>query len=106
MFSIENNDYDSDEMSVYGFIVYRRDGLSMPKGMITSFNARWYKPNSEFASIVQIEFGVQSPTGDSSDHHNYSMPCVDFDQAKAIVENYRQGISTMLEKYRKQDLYS
>lgn len=106
MFNIDPVDFDSETSSVYGFIVYRRDGYTMPKGMITSFNARWYKPNSEFASLAQIEFGFQSPTGDSSDHHNYTMPCVDFEQAKVIVKNYREAVLTMLDRYRQQELYS
>jgi len=92
---IELNEYDSETMSIYGFIVYRKDGYSIPKGMITSFNAYSYKSNGN----VQIEFAVQSPTGDSSDHFNYTMPCSDFGQAKAIVDNYRKGVSTMQELY-------
>lgn len=106
MYTIEENHHDSETTSVYGFMVYRKDGRSMPKGMITSFNAYYEKPNAEFGGRTQIEFAVQSPTGDASDHYNYTMPCADFTQAKAIVGQYRKGVEEMLSGLQKQELYS
>jgi len=96
MYTFHENVYDSETTSIYGFFVYRNDGRSMPKGTITSFNACWDKPNARFNGRTQIEFAVQSPTGDSSDHYNYTMPCVDFDQAKAIADKYRQVTEQMI----------
>lgn len=104
MFTIDRFNHDSETSSVYGFMVYRKDGYSLPKGMITSFNACFDK--SRTSDNVQIEFGVQSPTGDASDHYNYIMLCDSFNQAKAIVDSYCEGVSTMLGEYRKQELYS
>jgi len=106
MYIVYENQHDSETLSVYGFMVYRKDGKSMPKGMITSFNAYWYKANVEFESRTQIEFAVQSPTGDASDHYNYSMPCVDFHQAKAIVDTYRNGVEEMVGVFKYQEMYS
>jgi len=106
MYIFHENQYDTDSSSIYGFFVYRKDGKSMPKGMITSFNAMWYKALDRFPSFSQIEFAVQSPTGDSSDHFDYTMPCANFEQAKAIVDNYRAGLYEMLGEIRKEELYS
>lgn len=105
MFTIDKFDYDSETSSVYGFMVYREDGHSLPKGMITSFNAYFHKSKIT-SDNVQIEFAVQSPTGDASDHYHYIMLCDNFNQAKAIVDSYHNGVSTMLGEYRKQELYS
>lgn len=106
MYTIEENHYDSETTSVYGFFVYRKDGRSMPKGMITSFNAYDEKLSTKIGGRTQIEFAVQSPTGDASDHFNYTMPCLDFTQAKAIVDQYRRGVEEMLSGLQKQELYS
>lgn len=106
MFIIHENRYESETMTVYGFMVYRKDGKSMPKGMITSFNAYMQESMYEFDAKTHIEFAVQSPTGDSSDHHHYTMPCLNFDQAISIVDKYREGVETMIGEHRKQELYS
>lgn len=106
MYTIEENIYESETMKVYGFMVYRKDGRSMPKGVITSFNAYFHPAKYEFDSKSYIEFAVASPTGDSSDHYNYTMPCLDFTQAKWIVDKYREGVEAMMSEYKKQELYS
>lgn len=106
MYTIEENIYESETMKLYGFMVYRRDGRSMPKGMITSFNACFYPAKYEFDDKTHIEFGVASPTGDSSDHYHYTMPCLDFAQAKWIVDKYREGVEAMMSEFKKQELYS
>lgn len=87
-------------------MVYRKDGRSMPKGMITSFNAYFQPAKYEFDSKTHIEFAMASPTGDSSDHYHYTMPCLDFTQAKWIVDKYREGVEAMMSEYKKQELYS
>ena len=106
MYTIEENIYESETMKVYGFMVYRKDGRSMPKGVITSFNAYFHPAKYEFDSKTHIEFAVASPTGDSSDHYNYTMPCLDFTQAKSIVDKYREGVEAMMDEYTKKELYS
>ena len=106
MYAIEENIYESETMKVYGFMVYRKDGRSMPKGMITSFNAYFHAAQYEFDSKVLIEFAMASPTGDSSDHYNYTMPCLNFTQAQWIVDKYREGVVAMMDEYKKQELYS
>ena len=106
MYVFHENQYDTDTSSIYGFFVYRKDGRSMPKGIITSFNAYWYKTNVEFESRTEIEFAVQSPTGDSSDHYNYTMPCANFEQAKEIVDKYRDAVEKMVGVLKYEELYS
>jgi len=107
MYTIKEMIHENETMKVYGFMVYRKDGRSMPKGMITSFNAYHEEPLSNvFKGRTQIEFAVQSPTGDASDHFHYTMPCLDFTQAKAIVDKYREGVEAMMNEHKKQELYS
>ena len=83
---VEQVSYETSDTQAYGFIVYNRSGYSIPKGMYTSFVAHYYKQTDYQSEYCYIEFSLQSPTGDSSDHHNYRYPCVSFGQAKTIVE--------------------
>jgi hypothetical protein len=77
------NEYDSNLVRTYGFTCYRPNGHSLPKGFLSSFAA--HSRNDD----TWIEFSFQSPTGDSSDHHRYSYPCLSWEQAKEIViRNY------------------
>jgi len=85
--------YQGDWRS-YGFIVYNRSGYSLPKGMITSFKAH------QFSGKIEIEFSVQSPSGDhpdSSDHHTYTMPAISsFAQAKQVVDMYHNMVHSYI----------
>ena len=77
---VEQVAYETPDAQAYGFIVYNRSGYSLPKGMYSSYVA--HQQND----YCYIEFSIASPTGDSSDHHNYTYPCANFAQAKKIVE--------------------
>jgi hypothetical protein len=101
MFIKHINESDSEYMQIYGFSVCRKDGYSMPKGMITSFNACLHK-HPIGRHKVEIEFSIQAPTGDSSDHCHYMFPCLDFDQAKRIVDEYEQGVWGMLGQHEQE----
>lgn len=79
---VEQVAYETAYEQAYGFILYNRSGYSLPKGMYSSYVAHYY-PDTEKCNI---EFSIQSPTGDSSDHHNFTYPCASFEQAKKIVE--------------------
>lgn len=81
---LEEHYYDSEGTRCHGFIVYNADGRSLPKGFISSFNAHSYSVSG--TEKVWIEFGIQSPTGDASDHHHFSFPCESFSQAVGIME--------------------
>lgn len=91
-----------DENTHYGFYAYRTNGRSMPKGFYTSYVAYQYQSvpelNSEYDRF-HIEFSIQSPTGDSSDHHHWSFPCRSWEQAKSIVNNQYQAYEIMLDEY-------
>jgi len=85
---IEKFDTKDEGWQAYGFMVYNRSGYSLPKGMITSFKVEQFSDMS-----VEIDFSVQSPSGDSSDHHNYSIPAIkSFAQGKQIVDMYAQMV--------------
>jgi len=85
---LEKFDTKDEGWQSYGFIVYNRSGYSLPKGMITSFKVEQFSDMS-----VEIDFSVQSPSGDSSDHHNYGMPAIkSFAQGKQIVDMYANMI--------------
>ena len=85
---IEKFDTKDEGWQAYGFMVYNRSGYSLPKGMITSFKVEQFSDMS-----VEIDFSVQSPSGDSSDHHNYGMPAIkSFAQGKQIVDMYANMI--------------
>jgi hypothetical protein len=85
---IEKFDTKDEGWQAYGFIVYNRSGYSLPKGMINSFKVEQFSDMS-----VEIDFSVQSPSGDSSDHHNYGMPAIkSFAQGKQIVDMYANMI--------------
>ena len=101
MIRIIKNDFSTGEeygegQVCYGFMIYDDSGASMPKGSITSYNATAYKTNGVVRRVT-VEFGIQSPTGDSSDHHHYSFPCLHWAQATDIVDramrdaNWRYG---------------
>jgi len=79
---VEQVSYETPDSQAYGFIVYNRSGYSLPKGMYSSYVAH----HNTSAEKTYIEFSIASPTGDSSDHHNYTYPCASFEQAKKIVE--------------------
>lgn len=89
MIRIIKNDFSTgdeygDGQTCYGFMVYDDSGKSMPKGAITSYNATAYRTNGLVRQVV-VEFGIQSPTGDSSDHHHYTFPCLTYAQAVDVV---------------------
>jgi len=42
-----------------------------------------------FAVGKRVEIWVPSPTGDSSDSHTFTIPCLDDDQAEAIAAMWR-----------------
>jgi hypothetical protein len=53
---------------------------------------------------VEIDFSVQSPSGDSSDHHNYGMPAIkSFAQGKQIVDMYAQMVEGWITAESKSD---
>jgi hypothetical protein len=102
LFQIELNNNKTEHQEVWGFMTWRRDGRSMPKGWITSMNAYCTVPAGHFMSDhteAWIEYGIQSPTGDSSDHHHYTIPCLNFEQAKSIVAQWYVTIETMMDEY-------
>ena len=77
----------------YGFNVFNTDGASLPKGMFNYFMATETPKNGKAElspypqdNHVEIEFSMQSPTGDSSDHHNYIFPCKTMIQAQFIID--------------------
>jgi hypothetical protein len=99
LFQIELNDNKTEHQEVWGFMTWRRDGRSMPKGWITSMNAYRRLDTGDREASAWIEYGIQSPTGDSSDHLHYTIPCVNFDQAKDIVAQWYATIETMMDEY-------
>lgn len=99
---MEKRDVDSPETSVYGFLVYNKDGKSLPKGFVSSYNAFLYKAGNK--EVIMIEFGIQSPTGDSSDHHHYSFPCLNWSQAKHLVDAQFNMLHAGLKEYGKLQL--
>ena len=93
-FESQSDQWYQGDWRSYGFMVYNRSGYSLPKGMITSFQAH------QFSGKIQIEFSVQSPSGDhpdSSDHHNYGIPAIkSFAQGKQIVDMYAQMVESWI----------
>jgi len=83
-------DQDTDKLLHYGFMVWRTDGKGLLKGAISSMNAY------DLDGKCYIEFALQAPTGDSSDFCNYTFPCVDMDQAVAIIDEY---YVTLVDRY-------
>lgn len=86
------------ESESYGFYVYRDNGYSLPKGFISSFYAvrqsKWTTvhyhddPLSLFNVETTIRFAIQAPTGDASDHLDYTVPVGEWNLAKAIVDQW------------------
>ena len=91
---IDSITHETNSYKTYGFVAYRVDGYSMPKGVYTSYNATYYKESQD----TYIDFSIQSPTGDSSDHHNFRFPCRSWDQAKWIVDNHYKACKSMLDE--------
>lgn len=91
LINIVDNKYNA-----YGFNVYNEDGYSLPKGMITSFVVTNYGTDDKTNTI---EFSMQSPTGDASDHYNYTMPCETFEQGKFICDMYLTMAKAYLNTY-------
>jgi len=87
---MEEHAYEHDGHKSHGFFVYNEDGSSLRKGSISSFSAHAYSGKS------WIEFGIQSPTGDSSDFHHFTFPCASFEQAMDIVNEYKATFMTKL----------
>lgn len=104
MYKVENHEYQGAEQRSYGFSVSRTNGYSLPKGFTSSYCATVYNMETQ-GQKVWIEFAIQSPTGDSSDHHNYTFPCVDFEQAMHIVDTKREEIRAAIKLLNKQELY-
>jgi hypothetical protein len=96
-FNLELNTNEDNSTKMYGFSAYRPNGYSMPKGFITSYYAHHYVKSGE----THIEYSIQSPTGDSSDHFNYTIPCNSWNQAKWIVDQHFNSVKYMLETYNK-----
>jgi len=95
---IERTSSRSEHHDSYGFIVYRPNGYSLPKGMISSFCAIKTEVTTPYEKWdIRIEFSVQSPTGDASDFYHYTMQCDEWGQAKAIVDQWFSTITTMVE---------
>lgn len=105
MYKVENHEYTGIGQKSYGFSVCRTDGRSLPKSFISSYCATHHTPSAKFQSTTHIEFGIQSPTGDSSDHHNYTFPCVDFQQAKKLVDIKREEILREIKLLNREELY-
>jgi|GEM_PF-6669009 len=82
----------------YGFNAYRANGYSMPKGFITSYVACKFESSGK----TVIEFSIQSPTGDASDHFNYTIPCESWEQAVWIVDMQYVAYEIMLDEYQKE----
>jgi len=99
LFKIELNDSKTEHSECWGFMAWRRDGRSMPKGWITSMNAYRRLETGDYESSAWIEYSMQSPTGDSSDHHHFTIPCVNFDQAQSIVAQWYAFVETMMDEY-------
>jgi hypothetical protein len=96
---IEKFETQDEGWRAYGFMVYNRSGYSLPKGMITSFKVEQFSN-----MLVEIDFSVQSPSGDSSDHHNYGMPAIkSFAQGKQIVDMYAQMVEGWITAESKSD---
>lgn len=95
-FKLEKHETSVGELYRYGFYAYRDNGHSMPKGFITSYTAFHYVKQDE----TSIEFSIQSPTGDASDHYHYNFPCKSWEQAKWIVDQQYSAFKVMLEQYR------
>ena len=108
-FKLELNEYKHETMECHGFMAYRTDARSMPKGWITSYNA-YRRMNNGIEDAAWIEFSIQSPTGDSSDHHRYTVPCVNYSQAKSIMLDQYMAVEILMDeresKERKDYLYS
>ena len=89
---LEMFDTKNEGWQAYGFMVYNHSGYSLPKGMITSFKVEQFSNMS-----IEIDFSVQSPSGDASDHHNYSIPAIkSFAQCKQIVDMYAQMVESWI----------
>lgn len=97
------NEYEDNLVKVYGFTCYRPNGHSLPKGFLSSFAAQCRKPAegtmNDMLEDIHIEFSFQSPTGDSSDHHRYSYPCLSWEQAKEIVIRNYVTTEVMLDEF-------
>lgn len=97
---LETHDYESDTQRCFGLIVYNEDGRSLPKGFVSSLNANAFLEDGAEKS-AWIELGVQSPTGDASDHHHFSFPCENFVQAEAIVRMALDVLARVVEERAK-----
>lgn len=100
-YKISTHFYESPDTSTYGFIVYDNDGRSLPKGCISSYNVYRHKNSLDNRETYVVEFGIQSPTGDSSDHHHFSFPCLSWSQAKQVVDIQFDIIQAGLREYSK-----
>lgn len=98
------NEYEDSSTKMYGFMCYRPNGYSLPKGFLSSFSAQCRKPvegtMNDMYEDVHIEFSFQSPTGDSSDFHHYSYPCLSWEQAKEIVVRNYLSTEVMLDEFK------
>lgn len=102
LFKLELHQHKTDQSECYGFMAYRTDGRSMPKGWITSYNA-YRRLENEVELAAWIEFGIQSPTGDSSDHHHFTVPCLNFRQAKSIVLDQYMAVEVLMDEREAQE---
>ena len=92
---IKKCNVSTPEINQYGFNVFHKDGTSLPKGMFSYFTATETPKNNEYVlsplkryNDVVIEYGIQSPTGDASDHCTYTFECKTMYQASRIIDMY------------------
>ncbi|NBS28370.1 MAG: hypothetical protein EBS70_05765 [Actinobacteria bacterium] len=96
MMKLETHSYETDGGRCFGFVTFNENGASLPKGFVSSMNAYSFSENgSERAAWIEI--GIQSPTGDASDHHNFTIPCVNFLQAETIVSMSLDVLRTVVD---------
>lgn len=84
--------FEENKWGTYGFTVVRKDNTSIPKGTISSVFANIVMSGVGDYEIL-VEFSIQSPTGDSSDFHHWSMGAMTWNQAKKIVDDWYEMTS-------------
>ena len=102
---LERTSSRSEHHDSYGFNIYRKNGYSIPKGMISSFHAIKSQITTPYEKWdIRIEFSVQSPTGDASDFFHYTIPCSEWSQAKAIVDQWFSMCEPMVGAVRQKEI--
>jgi hypothetical protein len=102
---IERTSSRSEHHDSYGFQIFRMNGYSIPKGMIGSFYAIKSEITTPYEKWdIRIEFSIQAPTGDASDFCHYTIPCSEWGQAKAIVDQWFAMWEPMIESVRQKEI--